>query len=206
MTWRRPKQCCSPEAAPSQCQRRAPASAQTAGGTERRRGRVTAILGSASRDGSWLAAADTVVTAIAGMARIDLRVGRTCLTKRSASASSQGLRCVSIIVPPEMDVADSGTAVLGIRSICGNSAGRRARKRPVLLLTDRCVLGVVRVRRKARDDGPEAETRRLSDPHALRHQHHAEHADGADRALLAVPAQPALERLQQLGCGPGATR
>ncbi len=83
------------------------------------------------------------------MARMDLR-GAELPDQEISVRVVAGLAVVSIIVPPEMDVADSGTAVLGIRSICGNSAGATSAQGPVLLLTDRCVLGLVRVRRKAR--------------------------------------------------------
>jgi uncharacterized membrane protein YqhA len=114
---------------------------------------VTAILGSASREGRWRAAADMVVTAIAGLARLDLRdadlselPGREIKVRVVA-----GVGAVRIIIPPEMDVAESGMTVLGIRSICGSGNRSADPNAPVLALSDRCVLGVVRVRRKARE-------------------------------------------------------
>lgn len=112
---------------------------------------LTAILGSASREGGRQAATDMVVTAIAGRAKLDLRdadLARLPGHELRVRVVAR-LGAVSIIVPPEMEVAGSGRTVLGIRSICGNSTRSADRSAPVLVLSDSCVLGVVKVRRKA---------------------------------------------------------
>jgi hypothetical protein len=58
------------------------------------------------------------VTAVAGLARIDLREAvlpgeQLKLTVLAAFGA------VSIIIPPDMDLAESGTTLLGIRSVRG---------------------------------------------------------------------------------------
>jgi uncharacterized membrane protein YqhA len=115
----------------------------------RQRGRVTAILSSTNLAGNWHAAAETVVTAVAGRALLDLRDAD--LPDREITVRvTAGLGAVSIIVPPEMEVAESGMTVLGIRSICGRIARPAGASAPVLVLTDTCVFGLVKVRRMAR--------------------------------------------------------
>ncbi len=123
----------------------APSAART-----RQSGRVTAILSSTNLAGNWHADADTVVTAVAGRALLDLRDAD--LPDRAITVRvTAGLGAVSIIVPPEMEVAESGMTVLGIRSICGNMARPAgADAASVLVLTDTCILGLVKVRRMAR--------------------------------------------------------
>lgn len=59
------------------------------------------------------------------------------------------LGAVSITVPPDMDVAESGMTLLGIRRIGDRSPAWAEGVRPVLFLSDQCALGIVRVRRKA---------------------------------------------------------
>jgi uncharacterized membrane protein YqhA len=114
----------------------------------RQRGRVTAILSSTRLAGNWHADAETVVTAVAGRALLDLR--DAYLPDREITVRvTAGLGAVSIIVPPEMEVAESGMTVLGIRSICGSAARPAGAGAPVLVLTDTCVLGLVKVRRMA---------------------------------------------------------
>jgi uncharacterized membrane protein YqhA len=156
----------------------------------RRRGRVTAILSSTRLAGHWDADAETVVTAVAGRALLDLREANLpddAITVRVTA----GLGAVSIIVPPEMEVAESGMTVLGIRSIRGRTDKSPGKSAPVLVLADTCVLGLVKVRRMARSP------RWLHQPgDALRHQDHADQANSAGQYLLAVLAQPAFERLQ----------
>jgi len=120
-----------------------------------RRRRVTAILGSTAREGRWHAAGETAVTAIAGRVRLDLRDAELPWTEgapgqRITIKATAGLGVVSIIVPPEMEVAESGTAFLGIRSVSSRRAAASANGGPaILVLSGSSVLGVVRVRRKA---------------------------------------------------------
>jgi hypothetical protein len=57
---------------------------------------------------------------------------------------------LDIIVPPEMRVVDSGTAILGGREIVGDSAEASSPDAPVLRIEGTCVLGGIDVQRKAR--------------------------------------------------------
>jgi uncharacterized membrane protein YqhA len=116
--------------------------------------RVTAILGSTMREGRWQAAEETVVTAIAGLVRLDLRDAELpgsgdAPSRQIRIKATSGLGVVSIIVPPEMEVAESGTTVLGIRSVCTRQASAAAGRAAVLVLSGSSVLGVVRVRRRS---------------------------------------------------------
>jgi uncharacterized membrane protein YqhA len=113
-----------------------------------RRARVTTILGSTKRAGSSISATDTVVTALAGWARLDLRDALRPGQQIRVSVRV-GLGAVSITIQPDMDVAESGMTLLGIRRIADRSAGWAEGARPLLILSDRCVLGVILLRRKA---------------------------------------------------------
>jgi uncharacterized membrane protein YqhA len=125
------------------------------------RGRVTAILSSARLAGRWHPDPETVVTAVAGRVRLDVRDADLPAREITVRINA-GLAAVSVIVPPEMEVAESGMTVLGFRSICaGRPAGpasrlgpsgpaSRLRNAPLLILTGTCVLGLVTVRRVAR--------------------------------------------------------
>ena len=117
-------------------------------GPNPRRARVTTILGSTKRTGSSIAATDTVVTALAGWARLDLRNAFRPGEQIRVSVRV-GLGAVSITIQPDMDVAESGITLLGIRRIGDRSAGWAEGARPLLVMSDRCVLGVILVRRKA---------------------------------------------------------
>jgi len=112
---------------------------------------VVALLGSSRGEGGWNASVRTDVIAFAGWARIDLTdadVRGERLQLRVISVF--GL--VSIAVPPEMAVADSGLALLGSRSVRGGRAEIHETGMSGLLLSGTCILGAVRVRRKAAND------------------------------------------------------
>jgi uncharacterized membrane protein YqhA len=127
----------------------APKTSDTERANQRRRVKVTAIFGSTKREGSWIAAPVTAVIAVAGLARIDLR--SAVLPGEHVKLSVLAvLGAVSIIIPPDIDLAESGTTLLGIRSVRGRSAGPRRSGQPVLVLSDRSVLGAVRVIRRTR--------------------------------------------------------
>ena len=57
---------------------------------------------------------------------------------------------VSIIVPPEMRVIDTGSAIFGGREIAGETPESWRPDAPVLRLTGTCVFGGVEVKRKPR--------------------------------------------------------
>jgi hypothetical protein len=111
---------------------------------------VVALLGSSRGEGGWNASVRTDVIALAGWARIDLKdadVRGELLQIRVISVF--GL--VSIAVPPEMAVADSGLALLGSRSVRSGTAAPGTAATPGaagLALSGACILGAVRVRRK----------------------------------------------------------
>jgi len=113
----------------------------------RRRARVVVLLGSSRREGSWNASSSTDVIAFAGWARIDL-------TEADVRGEQLKIRVISILglvsiaVPPDMAVADSGLALLGSRSVRGGSAGSGEPGAPGLVLSGACILGALRVRHK----------------------------------------------------------
>jgi hypothetical protein len=58
---------------------------------------------------------------------------------------------VSITVPPEMRVIDTGSAVMGGREIAGETAESAKPDAPVLRITGTCICGGVEVKRKPRE-------------------------------------------------------
>jgi len=111
-----------------------------------RAAKVMAILAGTRRVGSWNVAERTDVIAAAGWARFDLREAALPAPQLAVRVVA-GLGVVSIIVPPHMDVAESGVTLLGIRSIRGGPATRSRTGATELVLSGACVLGVVLVRR-----------------------------------------------------------
>jgi uncharacterized membrane protein YqhA len=110
--------------------------------------RLTAILGVARRDADWSTSPASAI-AVAGYARLDLRdtdLAEQELTIRATAVFG----VVSITVPPDTRVAESGVAVLGMRlGLTGAArpsvtAGRR------LAASGLSVFGVVRVRCRPR--------------------------------------------------------
>jgi hypothetical protein len=111
--------------------------------------RIVAIFGGASRKGSWHAESFTEILTVFGGAEIDLRdavlPGREITIKATCVFGG-----VEIIVPPEMRVIDSGTAIFGGRDISGDSPESERPDAPVLHLTGHCVFGGIDVKRKRR--------------------------------------------------------
>jgi hypothetical protein len=105
-----------------------------------------AILATTRRAGNWSVAERTEVIAAGGWARIDLREA-ILPTMQVAVRVMAGLGVVSITVPPHMAVTESGTTLLGVRSIDGGPAVHQRAGAPALLLSGACVLAVIRVRR-----------------------------------------------------------
>jgi Domain of unknown function (DUF1707)/Cell wall-active antibiotics response 4TMS YvqF len=114
--------------------------------------RIVAIFGGATRKGAWHAEPVTEILTVFGGADIDLREailpGRDITIKATCVFGG-----VSIIVPPEMRVTDSGTAIFGGRDISGSSPESEHPDAPVLHLTGHCVFGGIDVKRKARKQG-----------------------------------------------------
>ena len=116
----------------------------------RRRARVVALLGSSRREGGWNASVRTGVIAFAGWARIDL-TDADIRGERLQIRVISVFGLVSIAVPPDMAVADSGLALLGSRSVRGGTARPGTAGTPGtarLVLSGACILGAVRVHRK----------------------------------------------------------
>jgi hypothetical protein len=111
--------------------------------------RLTAIFGGISRKGRWHPAPVTRILVIFGGADLDFR--EADLPAREITINAVAV-CggVSITVPPEMRVVDTGSAVMGGREIAGDSAESSRPDAPVLHLTGACVCGGVEVKRKAR--------------------------------------------------------
>jgi hypothetical protein len=114
-----------------------------------RDGRIIAIFGGASRKGAWRVPATSTVVTVFGGADIDLRdailPGREITIK--AVSVFGGL---SITVPPDMRVIDSGVAIFGGRDVSGNSAESERPDSPVLRLEGACVFGGIAVKHKNR--------------------------------------------------------
>ena len=112
-------------------------------------GRIVAVFGGASRKGAWRVPPTIEVVTVFGGAEIDLRdailPGRE-ITMRAVTVCG-GL---SITVPPEMRVVDSGVAIFGGRDVSGDSAESAAPDSPVLRLQGACVFGGVSVKHKPR--------------------------------------------------------
>jgi hypothetical protein len=114
-----------------------------------RGGRIIAIFGGASRKGAWRVPVTSTVVTVFGGADIDLRdailPGRE-ITIRAVSVFGG----MSITVPPDMRVIDSGVAIFGGRDISGNSAESERPDSPVLRLEGACVFGGISVKHKNR--------------------------------------------------------
>jgi hypothetical protein len=112
-------------------------------------GRIVAIFGGASRKGAWRVPAISTVVTVFGGADIDLRdailPGRE-ITIKAVSVFGG----MSITVPPDMRVIDSGVAVFGGRDVSGNSAESEMPDSPVLRLEGACVFGGIAVKHKQR--------------------------------------------------------
>jgi DUF1707 SHOCT-like domain len=132
--------------APSVTQSPAPGQTAPAG---RGGGRIVAIFGGASRKGAWRAPATSTVVTVFGGADIDLRdailPGREITIKAFSVFGG-----MSINVPPDMRVIDSGVAVFGGRDVSGNSAESERPDSPVLRLAGACVFGGISVKHKQR--------------------------------------------------------
>jgi hypothetical protein len=132
--------------APSGTQSPVPGAAAPAA---QRDGRIVAIFGGASRKGAWRVPATSTVVTVFGGADIDLRdailPGREIIIKAVSVFGG-----MSITVPPDMRVIDSGVAIFGGRDVSGNSAESERPDSPVLRLEGACVFGGIAVKHKQR--------------------------------------------------------
>jgi hypothetical protein len=128
------------------------APATTAGGAVERPhhgGPIVAIFGGAARKGRWRVPPVSTVVTVFGGADLDLRdailPGRE-VTIRAVSVFGG----MSVTVPPEMRVVDSGVAIFGGRDVSGESPDSEGPDATVLRLQGACVFGGISVRRKQR--------------------------------------------------------
>jgi Domain of unknown function (DUF1707)/Cell wall-active antibiotics response 4TMS YvqF len=115
----------------------------------RRDGRIIAIFGGASRKGAWRVPATSTVVTVFGGADIDLRdaiLPGQEITIRAIAVFGG----MSITVPPDMRVVDSGVAVFGGRDVSGSTAESERPDSPVLRLEGACVFGGIDVKHKQR--------------------------------------------------------
>ena len=114
--------------------------------------RLVAVFGGISRKGSWHPEPVTRILAVFGGAELDLR--DAVLPGREITIDAVAVfGGVSITVPPEMRVIDTGSAVMGGRDISGDTAESARPDATVLRITGTCVFGGVEVKRKPRRNG-----------------------------------------------------
>ena len=110
---------------------------------------IIAVFGGASRKGIWRVPLTTKVVTVFGGADLDLRDAVLPGPEISIRAVSV-FGGVSVTVPPEMRVVDSGVAVFGGRDVSGDSPESVGPGSPVLRLHGVCVFGGISVMRKER--------------------------------------------------------
>jgi Domain of unknown function (DUF1707)/Cell wall-active antibiotics response 4TMS YvqF len=111
--------------------------------------RLVAVFGGISRKGRWHPEPLTRILAVFGGAELDLR--EAALPGREITIDAVAVfGGVSITVPPEMRVIDSGSAIMGGRDISGETAESARPDAPVLRITGTCVFGGVEVKRRPR--------------------------------------------------------
>jgi DUF1707 SHOCT-like domain len=114
-----------------------------------RGGRIIAVFAGATRKGAWRVPPSSTVVTVFGGADLDLRdaiLPGHEITIRAVSVFGG----MSITVPPEMRVVDSGVAVFGGRDVAGDTTESGGPDAPVLRLRGACVFGGVFVTHKER--------------------------------------------------------
>ena len=129
-----------------------PAAAAAVGQPSGRGHRLVAVLSGVTRKGRWHPGPEIDVLTVLGGADLDFR--EAVLPGREIRLNAVSvLGGVDIIVPPEMRVIDSGTAILGGREIAGDSDESARPDAPILHITGTCVLGGLEVKRRPRKGG-----------------------------------------------------
>lgn len=109
--------------------------------------RIICIFGGATRKGTWHVPKATTIVTVCGGADLDLRDAVLPGKEVSIRAISV-FGGVSITVPPNMSVTDSGVAVFGGRDVPGDSDETGGPDAPALRLSGACVFGGIAVSRK----------------------------------------------------------
>jgi hypothetical protein len=134
---------------PAVADARSPAQVSGSAPATQHDGRIVAVFGGASRKGAWRVPPSIEVVTVFGGADIDLRdailPGREIIMRAVSVFGG-----VSITVPPEMRVIDSGVAIFGGRDVSGDIAEAEVPDAPVLRLQGACVFGGVSVKHKER--------------------------------------------------------
>ena len=112
-------------------------------------GPIVAIFGGATRKGRWRVPPLSTVVTVFGGADLDLREailpGREIIIRAVSVFGG-----MSITVPPEMRVVDSGVAIFGGRDVSHESPESEGADAPLLRLQGACVFGGISVRHKQR--------------------------------------------------------
>jgi uncharacterized protein DUF1707 len=112
-------------------------------------GPIIAIFGGAVRKGRWRVPPTSTVVTVFGGADIDLRdailPGREVIIRAVSVFGG-----MSITVPPEMRVVDSGIAIFGGRDVSGETPESEGPDAPLLRIQGACVFGGISVRYKQR--------------------------------------------------------
>jgi len=110
---------------------------------------IVAVCGGATRKGTWRVPGTTTVVTVFGGADLDLRdaiLPGPEVTMRAVCVFGG----MSITVPPEMRVIDSGVAVCGGRDVDSETPESLGSGAPLLRVTGACVFGGVSIKHKER--------------------------------------------------------
>jgi hypothetical protein len=112
--------------------------------------KIVAVFSGATRKGQWHVEPNVSVVAVFGGVELDFRDAK--LSQREITINAMAVfGGISIVVPPEMCVTDSGSAVFGGREIdARGDTGSADPQAPVLRLTGACVFGGIDVKHKPR--------------------------------------------------------
>lgn len=122
-----------------------------------RKDRIVAILSGVTRKGFWRADPTISVFALMGGAELDFRGAELPDGEVTLKATCL-LGGMTITVPPEMRVVDSGISIMGGHDIDGDTPESVAASAPVLRITGTCIMGGIEVKRRARESGQPGRT------------------------------------------------
>jgi hypothetical protein len=116
---------------------------------------IIAIFGGAARKGRWRVPPSSTVVTVFGGADLDLR--DAILPGREITITAVSVfGGISITVPPEMRVVDSGVAVFGGRDVAAETPESENPHAPRLRIQGACVFGGISVKHRQRKDNRSA--------------------------------------------------